>query len=155
MANLFGVTAQGVFDRHLPRFPALGASSKPTTTAASAIVDQVAGVLRVHLRRAGADPDEIINSGATVDAYYWCQRAVDAGVLCLLGKAGIMQSVQEGVRDACQEWDDLLAQLDSDPASVLTGVVDDTDLSTFGSIYSDNDTDASSTDPKARVDDDL
>lgn len=156
--NLFGVTAQGVLDRHIPRAPPLGASTKPTLTAASALVNQIAGEVCGAIRFAGVDPDAI----TLVDyeeQYYAVQLIIDLGVLCKLGKSGLHQSVQEGVANACEEYTKKLDLLREDPSFILGDDLIPSSDSDFSSPAIDDDIlfdpEASSTEPKARVDDPL
>ena len=155
--NLFGVTAQGVLDRHLPRAPALGVASKPTLTAAGDLVNQVAGDLHARLNAKGVSSDSIILATYPGE-YYWCQYTIDLGVLCKLSKAGLSQSVQEGVANACDEYLDRINELKSSPEDVLPGFFDETN-SEFGSGATDPviaaDAEASSFEPHFHIDDEL
>lgn len=78
---LFGVTHTTVHDQFFPSLAVFSGSTKPTSSAVSAMVDENAGVLGARLLSLGSNP-ATISAGAGVtypNAYQWCRRYISTG----------------------------------------------------------------------------
>jgi hypothetical protein len=75
---LFSVTHTTVHDQYFPSLAAFSGSTRPTSTAVGAMVDEAAGVLGARLLSLGSNPVTIsVDAGATYpNAYQWCKRFV-------------------------------------------------------------------------------
>ena len=157
--STFGMTNTIIASDYWSQF-ALSATSTPTSTRVTQMIDRVAAEVNGYVTAMGGTPSDIDSSGEPI-SYAWLAETVGVGTAAQMGRA-MTGGDPELAKEYQRQYEKRLKDLRDHPEIVLADHYDDVS-SPAGEVrshvkklgYSDRGSDATTYEPTFRMEDDL
>ena len=120
MAQVYGLTAEGVRSKFLPNAPTLSTTTTPTAAAVALIISSASSEVNAIVRSQGIDPADI---GATTEAYAFLADLLEQNVHWRLSRAGLLQGSTAGADADQEDYLRKLGLLTASPETYLSDVL--------------------------------